>query len=365
MNSLANKKLCRQRSTPRCPGIKPRTTDIALATAHLLADKVFFMSMPEILKNRLSLPVIASPLFIISGPELVTAQCKAGIVGSFPALNARPQAQLGEWLTQIEQDLDQYQQANPDAKVAPYAVNQIVHQSNDRLAEDVATCVEHEVPITITSLRAPDKSMVDAIHAYGGIILSDVTNIRHAKKAVEAGVDGLILVCNGAGGHAGTLSPFALVTEVREFFDGPIALAGAISNGQAILASLALGADLAYMGTRFIATEEARAVTGYKDMLVDSKAEDIIYSNLFTGVHGNYLSKSVTAAGLDLAELPQSNKDAMNFGSGGNTEAKAWKDIWGAGQGTGSIDQILSTEQLVNQLVDEYETAKLALNSKF
>jgi len=319
------------------------------------------MPIPAVLQNRLSLPVIASPLFIVSGPELVIAQCKAGIVGSFPSLNARPAHVLDEWLTRIETELAEYKAANPGAVVAPYAVNLIIHTSNNRLEEDIAICAKHKVPIIITSLRAP-AIVVDAVHAWGGIVLHDVINIRHAKKAISEGVDGLILVCAGAGGHAGTLSPFALVSEVREFWDGPVALSGAIANGASILAAQALGADFAYIGTRFIATDEANANAAYKQALVEATAKDIVYSSLFTGVHGNYLAPSIRAAGMDPDNLPSADKSTMNFGSGGNTDAKAWKDIWGAGQGTGSIHEVLPAGELVKKLHREYEAAKARMH---
>ncbi|PHQ66263.1 MAG: nitronate monooxygenase [Sneathiella sp.] len=321
------------------------------------------MSMPPVLEGRLALPVIASPMFIVSGPELVIAQCKEGIVGSFPALNARPIEQLDEWLVQIKSELAEFAAANPDKKVAPFAVNQIVHHSNTRLMEDVAMCVKHEVPIIITSLRAPNE-IVEAIHSYGGIILHDVTNIRHAQKALEAGVDGLILVCAGAGGHAGRLSPFALVSEIRQFFDGPIALSGAIANGHSILSAQAMGADLAYIGSAFIATQEANAVEGYKNMIVDSTGEDIVYTNTFTGVHGNYLRPSIEKAGLDPDDLPGADKSRMNFGSGGISKAKAWKDIWGSGQGIGSVNNIQTVGEYVDQLKEQYAQAKAEINNK-
>lgn len=318
------------------------------------------MSLPALLRDSLALPVIGSPLFIVSNPELVIEQCKAGIVGSFPALNARPESALDEWLSRIETELADYKAAHPEAKVAPFAVNQIVHASNTRLAHDVEVCVKHRVPIMITSLRAPDL-VVEAAHSYGGLVFHDVTNITHAKRAIAAGVDGLILVCTGAGGHAGTLSPFALVREVREFYDGTIILSGAIASGDSILAAQALGADLAYMGTRFIATEEANAGPDYKQALVESIAEDIVYTNLFTGVHGNYLKASIVAAGLDPDNLPVADKSKMNFGSGGNTSAKAWKDIWGAGQGTGQIKGVQPTREVVAQLAAEYAAARARL----
>ena len=314
------------------------------------------MSLPKILEGNLSIPVIGSPLFLVSGPELVIAQCKAGIVGSFPALNARPQHVLGEWIVRIKTELAEYQAANPDAKVAPFAVNQICHGSNDRLMDDMQTCVEHEVPIIITSLRPPAE-LVEAAHSYGGLVFHDVISVRHAKKAAEQGVDGLILVCAGAGGHAGALSPFALVREVKEWFDGTIILSGSIGDGYSVASSLALGADLAYMGTRFIATEEANADIGYKKMLEESAASDIVYSSLFTGVHGNYLKPSIDKAGLDSNNIPEADKTSMNFGSGGNTDAKAWKDIWGSGQGIGGIVDSPPVQELVDRIQSEYEEA--------
>ena len=316
------------------------------------------MALPAALQN-LTLPVVASPMFIVSYPELVLAQCKAGIVGSFPALNARPAELLDEWLTQMGEALAAHRAANPEAKVGPIAVNQIVHQSNVRLEQDVRVCVEHKVPIFITSLRAPAKEIIDAVHSYGGIVLHDVINLRHAQKALEAGVDGLILVAAGAGGHAGTISPFALVGEVRRIFDGPIVLSGSIANGGSILAAQAMGADLAYMGTRFIATQEAHAVDEYKRAIVNSSASDIIYTNLFTGVHGNYIRESILNAGLDPDALPESDKTKMNFGS---DKAKAWKDIWGAGQGVGLMDDVPSVAQLVERLKREYDDARARLS---
>ena len=312
------------------------------------------MALPAVLQN-LALPVVASPMFIVSYPELVLAQCKAGIVGSFPALNARPAEQLDAWLTQIQSELQAYRAANPDAKIGPIAVNQIVHQSNARLEHDVRVCVEHKVPIFITSLRAPIREMIDAVHSYGGIVLHDIISLRHAEKALEAGVDGLILVAAGAGGHAGTTSPFALVGEVRRMFDGPIVLSGAIANGGSILAAQAMGADFAYMGTRFIATQEAHAVDDYKHAILNAKSSDIIYTNLFTGVHGNYIRESIVNAGLDPDALPVSDKTKMNFAG---DKAKAWKDIWGAGQGVGLMDDIPSVAELVARLKDEYEAAR-------
>jgi len=321
------------------------------------------VAIPNHIKNNLSIPVIGSPLFLVSGPELVIAQCKAGIIGSFPALNARPQHVLGEWIDRIKTELAEYQAQNPDKKVAPFAVNQICHGSNDRLMDDMATCVEHEVPIIITSLRPPAE-LVEAAHSYGGLVYHDVINVRHAKKAAEQGVDGLILVCAGAGGHAGALLPFALLREVKEWFDGTVILSGSIGDGYSVASSLALGADFAYMGTRFIATKEANADQGYKEMLIESAADDIVYSNLFTGVSGNYLKPSIKNAGLDPNNLPEADKSAMNFGSGGNTDAKAWKDIWGSGQGIGGIKDDPSVGDLVERIIEEYNQAKKEFNDK-
>jgi nitronate monooxygenase len=308
------------------------------------------------LLKDLALPVIASPLFIASSARLVVEQCKAGIVGAFPALNARPADQLDVWLTQIKSELAEYKAANPAAKVAPFAVNQIVHQSNDRLEHDIMVCLKHQVPVWITSLRAPPRQLLDAVHSYGGIVLSDVINIRHAKKALEAGVDGLILVCAGAGGHAGALSPFALLGEVRAFYDGTVVLAGAISRGEHILAAQAMGADLAYMGTRWLTTVEANTTEAYKQAIVESTAADVIYTNLFTGVHGNYLRKSIVNAGLDPDNLPVSDPSKMNFGGG--AAAKAWKDIWGVGQGVGQIHKIGTAAETAAQLKAEYAAAR-------
>lgn len=315
------------------------------------------MAIPEILKGRLSIPVVASPLFIISGPELVIAQCKAGVVGSFPSLNARPVEVLDEWLTQINAELDAYNLANPDKPAAPFAVNQIVHNSNDRLMQDVELCVKHKVPIVITSLGARTE-VFDAIHSYGGIVLHDVINNRFAKKAIEKGADGLICVAAGAGGHAGTLSPMPFIQEVREWFDGPVLLSGAIATGDAVLAAQAMGADMAYIGSAFIATKEANADEGYKQSLVDYAASDIVYTNLFTGVHGNYLRPSIEAAGLDPDNLPESDPSKMNFGSGGSTKAKAWRDIWGCGQGINAIKSIDTAGELVERLKREYAAAR-------
>lgn len=318
------------------------------------------MALPDILKQT-RLPVIAAPLFIVSGPELVIAQCKAGIIGSFPALNARPSGTLEKWIVRIKLELKEYQEANPDKIVAPFAVNQICHPSNNRLEEDMGVCVKHEVPIIITSLQA-NQQVYDATHSYGGIILHDVTNIRHTKKALSMGADGIIAVCAGAGGHAGTLSPFALIPEIRKFFDGPILCSGSMSTGGAVAGAIGIGADMAYMGTRFIATDEANAQAEYKQEIVDSSGEDIVYSPLFTGVHGNYLRGSIEKAGMDPDNLPTADKTSMNFGSGGNTDKKAWKDIWGAGQGVGTIDSSTSVADVVDTLEAEFKAtlARLA-----
>ena len=314
-------------------------------------------SLAKKLRSDLTLPIIGAPMFIVSTPQLVIAQCVSGVIGSFPALNARPKELLDEWLAQVSAALAAHRAANPGARVAPFAVNQIIHESNDRLDHDLDACVRHRVPLVITSLRAPG-AVVGPVHRYGGVVFHDVTTIRHAEKALEAGVDGLVLVCSGAGGHAGTLSPFALLQEVRRFFDGPIALSGAISTGRAILAAETLGADFAYMGTRFIATTEANAVAGYKQMIVDARAADIVYTPHFTGVHGNYLRPSIAAAGLDPEHLPPRDKSSMNFGSNG---AKAWRDVWGAGQGVGTIDEIVPVRDLVAKLRREYDAALAAL----
>ncbi|KCZ85905.1 2-nitropropane dioxygenase [Hyphomonas adhaerens MHS-3] len=318
------------------------------------------MALPPVLQN-LRLPLIGSPLFIISGPELVIAQCKAGIVGSFPALNARPGPVLHEWLDRITTELAEHNEKNPDRPAAPFAVNQIVHKSNDRLQHDVEACVKFKVPLVITSLGAR-KDVNDAIHSYGGVVLHDVIDTFFARKALEKGADGLIAVCTGAGGHAGQLSPFALIQEIREFFDGPLALSGAIANGGAIAAAQAMGADLAYMGSAFIACDEANAMEGYKEAIVSYGAEDIVYSNLFTGVHGNYLKPSIEAAGLDPDNLPESDPSKMNFGSGGNTKSKAWKDIWGCGQGIGAVKRRGPVADYVDQLESEYKAAIDKLN---
>ena len=321
------------------------------------------MALPPVLRDRLRLPVIGSPLFIISGPDLVIAQCKAGIVGSFPALNARPISQLDEWLAQITEELADWDRAHPEAPSAPFAVNQIVHKTNNRLEEDVELCAKYRVPLVITSLGAREDVNA-AVHGWGGIILHDVINQSFAHKAIEKGADGLIPVAAGAGGHAGGLSPFAFVQELRAWFDGPIALSGAIANGAAVLAAQAMGADLAYIGSAFIATQEARAAEGYKQMIVESGGEDILYTNLFTGVHGNYLRPSVLRAGLDPENLPHADPSKMNFGSGGNQEAKAWRDIWGCGQGIGAVKHVPTTGELVARLADEYEVAKAELAQK-
>ena len=320
------------------------------------------MALPPILSERLKLPVIAAPLFIISNPDLVIAQCKAGIVGSFPALNARPAEELDRWLEKITTELAEYDAANPESPSAPFAVNQIVHGSNDRLQHDMEMCVKWKVPIVITSLGA--KEFVnESVHSYGGIVLHDIINDRFARKAIEKGADGLIAVAAGAGGHAGALSPFALVQELREWFDGPLLLSGSIANGEAVLAAQAMGADLAYIGSAFIATEEANAEQPYKQSLVDSSADDIVLSNLFTGVHGNYLKPSIIAAGMDPDNLPESDPSKMNFGSGGNSDAKAWKDIWGCGQGIGAVKAVLSAQELVDKIEAQYNAAKLRLES--
>ena len=321
------------------------------------------MPIPDSIKDNISIPVIGAPLFLISVPDLVIAQCKAGIIGSFPALNARPQNVLEEWIVRIKTELKEYQEQNPDKKVAPFAVNQICHGSNDRLQGDMEICVKHEVPIIITSLRPPAE-VVEAAHSYGGLVFHDVINVRHAKKAADMGVDGLILVCAGAGGHAGALSPFALLREVKSWFDGTIILSGSIGDGYSVASALALGADFAYLGTRFIATHEANAEPEYKQMLIESSANDIVYSNLFTGVLGNYLKPSIQNAGLDPDNLPTADKSAMNFGSGGNTDSKAWKDIWGSGQGIGLIEDAPTVESLVERIRTEFNEATSEFNTK-
>lgn len=320
------------------------------------------MALPPIF-DRLRLPVIGSPLFIVSGPELVIAQCKAGVVGSFPALNARPQTLLDEWLHQITEELAAWDRANPDRLSAPYAVNQIVHKSNDRLEADIATCAKWKVPITITSLGAREE-LNQAVHGWGGITLHDIIDDRFARKAIEKGANGLIPVAAGAGGHAGRQSPFALVQEIREWFDGPIALSGAIGHGRSVLAAQACGADLAYIGSAFIATAEANADEGYKNGIVDGRAGDIVYSNLFTGVHGNYLRQSIVAAGMDPDNLPEGDLKTMNFGSGGNTKVKAWKDIWGSGQGIGPVSAVRPVAEFVAELEVQYLAARRELEAK-
>ncbi len=312
------------------------------------------MALPEILKKNLRIPAIGAPLFIISHPPLILAQCKAGVIGSFPSLNARPEAQLDEWLAEITEELASHDAKNPDRPAAPFAVNQIVHKSNTRLEHDLEMCVKYKVPVVISSLGARVE-VYETIHSYGGIVLHDIIHDFHAHKAVEKGADGLIAVAAGAGGHAGTLSPFALIQEIRQWFDGPLCLSGSIANGGAILAAEAMGADLAYIGSPFIATTEARAEDAYKDMIVDSRAEDIVYSNLFTGVHGNYLKGSIENAGMDPDNLPESDPSKMNFGG---DKSKAWKHIWGCGQGIGAIDRVATAGELVDRLAGEYEAAK-------
>lgn len=329
------------------------------------AAAVADMSVAATLLRRTRLPVIGAPLFIVSNPALVIAQCKAGVIGSFPALNARPKEKLDEWLAEIKEALAAHDAAHPDAPAAPFAVNQIVHPSNDRLQHDLEACVRHEVPLVITSLGASEEVNA-AIHSYGGVVMHDVINDRHARSAVRKGADGLIAVAAGAGGHAGVLSPFALVAEIREWFDGPLALSGSISTGGAVLASQAAGADFAYIGSAFIATQEANAADGYKQAIVDCAAKDIVYSNLFTGVHGNYLKPSIEAAGLDPAALPESDPSKMDFGSvtGLGTSTKAWRDIWGCGQGIGTIKAVEGTAAVVARLECEYAAASEALAAK-
>ena len=314
------------------------------------------MSLPPLF-DSLRVPVVAAPLFIISNPDLVIAECKAGIVGSFPSLNARPIEMLDQWLTRITEELDRYNQENPDQPAAPFAVNQIVHRSNDRLWEDVELCVKHKVPIIITSLGARPE-LNEAIHSYGGIVLHDIINNRFAHKAIEKGADGLIAVAAGAGGHAGTLAPFALIQEIRAWFDGPLLLSGSIANGNAILAAQAMGADLAYIGSPFIATEEANAAAAYKEMIVEGSADDIVYSYLFTGVHGNYLTPSIVASGMDPENLPESDPSQMKFGSGGSSKSKAWKDIWGSGQGIGAVEAVVPAAARVADLSAQYQAAR-------
>lgn len=312
------------------------------------------------LHAQMSLPVICSPMFIVSNPKLIIEQCKSGVIGSMPALNARPAELLDDWLSEINETLSSLRQAEPERKIAPYAINQIIHTSNDRLDQDMALCEKHKVPMIITSLRAPGD-VVQQTHQWGGVVFHDVTTLRHAEKAIEAGVDGLILVAAGAGGHAGTLSPFALLSEVRRIFDGPIALSGAITTGAGILAARAMGADFAYIGTRFIASKEANADERYKQMIVDSSAKDVLYTPFFTGIPGNYLTPSIIAAGLDPAKLQKEDMVQTNFGS---TRVKPWKDIWGAGQGVGSIDSVETTAQIVATLQQEYQQARESLRGQ-
>lgn len=314
------------------------------------------------IKKKMRIPVIGAPLFIVSNPKLVIAQCKAGVIGSFPALNARPQEKLDEWIIEIKEALAEHDAKHPDRPSAPFAVNQIVHRSNDRLMKDMESCVRHRVPIVICSLGARED-VYQAIHSYGGLVLHDVINNTFARKAIEKGADGLITVAAGAGGHAGVISPFALVQEIREWFDGPIALSGSIATGGAVLAAEAMGADFGYIGSPFVATDEANATDAYKDAIVKYGADDIVYTNLFTGVHGNYLKPSIVAAGLDPDNLPVSDPSKMNFGSGGNTDAKAWKDIWGCGQGIGAIKRRGPAGDYIDQLALEYSAAKMKVCS--
>ncbi len=315
------------------------------------------MPLPGVLAT-LPLPIIGAPLFIISNPKLVIEQCKAGVVGSMPSLNARPAEQLDEWLAEITEALAAYDKANPEHLAAPFAINQIVHKSNDRLEHDMQVCAKYKVPIVITSLGAR-TDVNDAVHAWGGVVLHDIINNTFAKKAIEKGADGLVAVAAGAGGHAGVKSPFALIQEIREWFDGPVALSGSIASGGAVLAAQAMGADFAYIGSAFVATLEARAAEGYKQMIVDSNSDDIVYTNLFTGVHGNYLKGSVRAAGLDPDNLPESDPSQMNFGG---SAAKAWKDIWGCGQGIGAIKGVQSASELIARLRREYQAARERLS---
>ncbi len=316
------------------------------------------MPLPAVLRN-LPLPIIGSPLFIISNPQLVIEQCKAGVVGSMPALNARPAEQLDPWLAEITESLAAHDAAHPDRRAAPFAINQIVHKSNDRLDHDMQACARFKVPIVITSLGAR-TDVNDAVHGWGGIVLHDVINNFYARKAIEKGADGLILVAAGAGGHAGVKSPFALVQEIRQWFDGPLLLSGAIASGRSILAAQAMGADFAYIGSAFVATDEARAADGYKQAIVDGSSDDIVYSSLFTGVHGNYLRPSIIAAGMDPDNLPEADKSTMNFG-GGESKKKAWKDIWGAGQGISAVKEVLPARELVARLKREYDAARQRL----
>ncbi|MDX1804345.1 MAG: nitronate monooxygenase family protein [Alcanivorax sp.] len=318
------------------------------------------MSLPAAINDRLRLPVMCSPLFIISNPDLVIAQCQAGAIGSFPSLNARSLTQLDEWLHRITEELADWDKAHPDLPAAPFAVNQIVHRSNNRLEQDLELCAKYRVPMVITSLGARED-VNQAVHNWDGVVMHDVINDRFGRKAIEKGADGLIAVAAGAGGHAGTQTPFALIQELRQWFDGPLALSGSIANGRAVLAAQAMGADLAYIGSLFIATEEANAAHAYKQMIVDSSAADIVYSNLFTGVHGNYLAPSIINAGLDPANLPESDPSKMDFGSGGNTDKKAWKDIWGCGQGIGAVDSVQTAADAIARLNQEYQAARRTL----
>jgi len=318
------------------------------------------MATIDEIKSRLRIPVIGAPMFIISTPKLVIAQCKAGVVGSFPALNARPAQALDDWFVEIKDALARHDDENPDSPCAPYAVNQIVHRSNDRLMHDVEACVKHRAPIVICSLGAREE-VYEAIHSYGGIVLHDVINNKFAKKAIEKGADGLVCVAAGAGGHAGTQSPFALVQEIREWFDGPLALSGCIARGHSVLAAKAMGADFGYIGSAFIATEEANADDAYKNGVVEGYADDIVYTNYFSGVHGNYLKSSIRNAGLDPDKLPQSDPSQMNFKAAGEGAKKVWKDIWGCGQGIGAVKQVLTVAEMVDRMAHEYETARSAL----
>ena len=320
------------------------------------------MALPSSLAGKLRIPLIGAPMFIVSGPELVAAQCKAGIVGSFPALNARPQEALVDWIRQIKGELAEHAEAHPGEPVAPFAVNQIAHPSNKRLQADMEVCVQEEVPLIITSLNPP-REIVQAVHSYGGMIFHDVISLRHTRKAIEQGVDGIIAVCAGAGGHAGSLSPFALIGEIRKEFDGCLIVSGCISRGDDVLAARAMGADLAYSGTRFIATEEARALPSYKEMIVDSAAGDIVYSSLFTGIHGNYLGGSIARAGMDPKNLPDGSKTDMDFDKVSELETKVWKDIWGAGQGVGNIEDILPARDVVLRMEQEFRDALARVNA--
>jgi len=320
------------------------------------------MALPSFLAGKLRIPLIGAPMFIVSGPELVAAQCKAGIVGSFPALNARPQEALVDWIRQIKGELAEHSEKHPEEPVAPFAVNQIAHPSNKRLLADMEVCVQEEVPLIITSLNPP-REIVQAVHSYGGLVFHDVISLRHTHKAIEQGVDGIIAVCAGAGGHAGSLSPFALIGEIRKEFDGCLIASGCISRGDDVLAACAMGADLAYSGTRFIATEEARALPDYKEMIVESAAKDIVYSSLFTGIHGNYLGGSIARAGMDPTRLPDGSKTDMDFDKASELESKVWKDIWGAGQGVGNIEDILPARDVVMRMEQEYRDALARVNA--